>query len=208
MNAPRPAAPEALTRRSLLKRGLFGGALLALGGSAVLASRDGLSLPLPPEGLRVLGAREYAALQALARRAFPPRPGWPDADTASVAFTADGLLARGDPAVAKEVKELLGLFDNALAGFLFAGRVTPFSRLSPEAQDAAFEDWRTSRLMLLRTGHHALRTLVYSAYYMHPATAAAAGYLAPEGFHDANAVPWKGEGPRPAPLTQKEGSTP
>jgi hypothetical protein len=206
MNAPRPAVPEALTRRRLLKRGLFGGALLALGGSAVLASRDGLSLPLP-EGLQVLGPREYATLQALARRAFPPRPGWPDADTARVALTADGLLARGDPAIAKEVKDLLGLFDNALAGFLFAGRVTPFSRLSPEAQDAAFEDWRSSRLVLLRTGHHALRTLVYSAYYLHPAAMAASGYVIPEGFHDPNAVAWKGEGPRPAPLT-REGSTP
>jgi hypothetical protein len=156
----------------------------------------------------VLGPREYATLQALARRAFPGRPGWPDADTARVAFTADRLLARGDASVAKEVRELLGLFDNALAGFLFNGRVTPFSRLSPEAQDAAFEDWRTSRLMLRRTGHHALRTLVYSAYYLHPAAVAASGYAIPEGFHDANAVAWKGEGPRPAPLTQKEGSTP
>ncbi|MCP3138078.1 hypothetical protein [Pyxidicoccus xibeiensis] len=209
MSPPRPA-PEALTRRRLLKRGLFGGALLALGGSAALATRGGLSLPLPPEGLQVLGPREYATLQALARRAFPPRPGWPDADTARVALTADGLLARGDPAVAKEVKDLLGLFDNALAGFLFAGRVTPFSRLAPEAQDAAFEAWRTSRLVLLRTGHQALRTLVYSAYYVHPAAAAATGYVPPEGFHDANAVAWKGEGPRPAPgpVTRKEGSTP
>ncbi|QSQ24200.1 hypothetical protein JY651_04305 [Pyxidicoccus parkwayensis] len=196
-----------LTRRRLLKRGLFGGALLALGGSAVLASRDGLSLPVP-EGLQVLGPREYATLQALARRAFPARAGWPDADTARVAVVADGLLARGDPSVAKEVKDLLGLFDNALAGFLFSGRVTPFSRLSPEEQDAAFEDWRTSRLVLRRSAHHALRTLVHSAYYMHPAVSAAAGYVPPEGFHDANAVVWKGEGPRPAPLTQKEEGTP
>jgi hypothetical protein len=197
-----------MTRRGLLKRGLFGGALLALGGSALLASREGLTLSPPPEGLQVLGPREYATLQALARRAFPGRPGWPDADTARVAFTADRLLARGDASVAKEVRELLGLFDNALAGFLFNGRVTPFSRLSPEAQDAAFEDWRTSRLLLRRTGHHALRTLVYSAYYLHQAAVAASGYTIPEGFHDANAVAWKGEGPRPAPLTQKEGSTP
>ena len=185
-----------LTRRDLLKRGFFGGALLALGGSAVLASRDGLPLPLPPEGLRVLGPREYATLQSLARRAFPPRPGWPDADEARVAFTADALLARGDPSVAQEVRKLLGLFENALAGLLFSGRVTPFSRLSPEAQDAAFEDWRTSRLVLLRTGHHALRTLVYSAYYMHPAAVAGTGYLVPQGFHDPNAPVWKGLGPR------------
>ncbi|MBZ4416860.1 hypothetical protein [Myxococcus sp. RHSTA-1-4] len=195
-----------LSRRGLLKRGLLGGAVLALGGSGLLATREGLSLPLPPEGLKVLGPREYATLQALARRAFPPRQGWPDADTARVAFTADGLLARGDPAVAKEVKQLLGLFENALAGFLVSGRVTPFSRLSPEAQDAAFDEWRDSPLVVLRTGHHALRALVYSAYYMHPAASAATGYFVPEGFHDPNAPVWKGDGPRP--LSSKEGSTP
>jgi hypothetical protein len=195
-----------LSRRGLIKRGVLGGALLALGGSGLLAAREGLTLPLPPEGLQVLGPREYATLQAMARRAFPARPGWPDADTAKVALTADGLLAKGDPSVAAEVKQLLGLFDNALAGFLFAGRVTPFSLLSPEAQDAAIAGWRDSKLVVRRTGYQALRTLVYSAYYLHPGVAAACGYVRPEGFHDPNAAVWKGEGPRPVVTPQlKEG---
>jgi len=175
----------------VLKRGLVGGALLALGGSGVLVLREGLWLPLPEEGLRVLGPREYATLQAVARRAFPPRDGWPDADAARVAFTADRLLARSAPSAAKEVRDLLGLFDNALAGLLFTGHVTPFSRLAPEAQDAVLEDWRTSRLALRRTGYHALRTLVYSAYYAHPAAVAATGFVAPQGFHDPNAPVWR-----------------
>ncbi|MCP3098864.1 hypothetical protein LZ198_08250 [Myxococcus sp. K15C18031901] len=198
--------PASLSRRGLLQRGLAGGALLALGGSGVLAFREGLVLPLPEEGLRVLGPREYATLQAVARRAFPPRPGWPDADVARVASTADGLLARADPSAAKEVKALLGLFDNALAGLLFTGHVTPFSLLEPGAQDVVLEGWRTSRLVFRRSGYHALRALIYSAYYAHPAAIAATGFVASEGFHDPNAPVWREA--KDTTTTSEGGATP
>lgn len=204
--SPSPVGPPSLSRRGLLKRGLFGGALLALGGGGFLWMREGLSLPLPPEGLKVLGAREYATLQAMARRAFQPRDGWPDADTVRVAFLVDGLLAGLDPAVANEVKAVVGLFDNALAGLLFTGRLTPFSRLAPEAQDAVLESWRTSRLVFRRGGYHALRGLLYAAYYSHPAAMAATGYAAPEGFHVADAPVWRG--PEDGPFAGSGGGTP
>ncbi|QSQ13810.1 gluconate 2-dehydrogenase subunit 3 family protein [Myxococcus landrumensis] len=181
-----------LSRRTVLKQGMFASALLALGGSSFLALREGLSLPVPEEGLQVFGPAEYATFQALARRAFPAREGFPDADTVRVAFLADRLLARGDPSIAQEVRQLLGLFDNALAGLLFTGRVTPFSRLAPEAQDAVLEGWRSSRLVFRRTAHQALRTLAHAAYYSHPAAARATGFVAPEGFHDAHAPVWRG----------------
>lgn len=188
-----------LSRRSLLKRGLFGGALLAVGGSTALALRGGLELPLPPEGLKVLGAREYATLQAIARRALPDRKGWPTADEARVAFLADGVLAASDPAIAKEVRQLLGLFDNALVGFLFGGHVRPFSRLSPEEQDEVLGEWQRSKLILRRTGFWALRTLVHASYYGTTAAQTAVGYAPISGVHDANAPAWRGVGPRPPP---------
>jgi len=203
--SPSHVGPPSLSRRGLLKRGVFGGALLALGGGGALFLREGLSLPLP-EGLQVFGPREYATFQAIARRAFPPREGWPDADTARVALLADQVLARGDPLVAQEVRTVLGIFDNALAGLLFSGRVTPFSRLSPEAQDAALEDWRTSRLVFRRGAFHALRSLAHAAYYSHPAAIAATGYVAPQGFHVADAPVWRG--PSDGPFAGTGGSTP
>ncbi|MCP3162452.1 gluconate 2-dehydrogenase subunit 3 family protein [Myxococcus qinghaiensis] len=203
--SPSHVGPPSLSRRGLLKRGVFGGALLALGGGGALFLREGLSLPLP-EGLQVFGPREYATFQAIARRAFPPREGWPDADTARVALLADQVLARGDPLVAQEVRTVLGIFDNALAGLLFSGRVTPFSRLSPEAQDAALEDWRTSRLVFRRGAFHALRSLAHAAYYSHPAAIAATGYVAPQGFHVADAPVWRG--PADGSFAGTGGSTP
>lgn len=203
--SPSHVGPPSLSRRGLLKRGVFGGALLALGGGGALFLREGLSLPLP-EGLQVFGPREYATFQAIARRAFPPREGWPDADTARVALLADQVLARGDPLVAKEVRAVLGIFDNALAGLVFSGRVTPFSRLSPEAQDAVLEDWRTSRLVFRRGAFHALRSLAHAAYYSHPAAIAATGYVAPQGFHVADAPVWRG--PSDGSFAGTGGSTP
>jgi hypothetical protein len=191
---PRPAP---LSRRSLLKRGLFGTALLSLGGAGALAARGGLTLPLPPGGLQVLGPREYATLQAFARRAFPGRPGWPSADEARVALAADGVLAASDPSIAAEVKQLLGLFDNALAGLLFGGRLTPFSLLPPEAQDAVLREWQDSRLAIRRTGFWALRTLVHACYYGTPEAMAATGYVPMSAVHDPTAPVWRGEGPRP-----------
>lgn len=188
------------TRRSLIKRGIFGGALLALGGgTAGLLFRRGAEATAPAEGLLVLGRREYAVLEAVARRVITPQPGWPSPDELRVAFTCDRVLALADETSQVEVRQLLELFDNALAGFLLGRRVTPFTRLPPEEQDAVLAEWRTSRLELRRTGYVALRALVTSAYYGNPQSWAAVGYNGPpKAFHDPNAPVWKGGGePRP-----------
>ena len=51
------------SRRSLLKKGLFGGAVLAVGGAGFLASRGTKRVALPPEGLKVLSEDEYAVVK-------------------------------------------------------------------------------------------------------------------------------------------------
>src|SRR5688572_19331700 len=124
------------TRRSLIKRGLFGSALLALGGAGGLAIRRGEAVALPAEGLKVLGAREYAVLVAIARRMIPERQAFPTPDALRVAFEADRVLDKADETSQVEVRQLLELFDNALAGFLLGRRITPFTKLSPDDQDA------------------------------------------------------------------------
>ncbi|MCI0673039.1 MAG: hypothetical protein L0Y64_21530 [Myxococcaceae bacterium] len=190
MHLPPPGRPS---RRSVLRRGLFGGALLALGGAGLLAARPGALVPLPPEGLRVLSPQEYAVLVAFARHALPNRPGFPTVEEVHLAVQVDRLLTRTVPGVAEEVKQLLGLFDNALTGFLFAGQPRAFTTLSHVEQAVVLEGWRTSRLVLRRTGFTALRTLVYGAYYGNPATWAAVGYPGPlEGIHQPDAPVYRG----------------
>jgi Gluconate 2-dehydrogenase subunit 3 len=190
--------PGGSSRRTFLRRGLFGGALLSLGGAGLLAARQGTPVALPPEGLLVLGPREYAVVHAIARHALPDRAGFPSADEARVAFHVDRVLARALPDVADEVKQLLGLFDNALASFLFGGRTQAFTALPHAEQAEVLEGWRTSRLVLRRTGFQALRTLVHAAYYGNPVTWTAVGYPGPRVAHQPEAPVWKGGGKRPA----------
>jgi hypothetical protein len=186
------------TRRSVLKKGLLGGALLAFGGGLGLAFRSSKHVPLPPEGLAVLGMREYWVLDAIARRMIVPMPGFVSVDDARVAFQCDRILSRTDVTSQMELRQLLNLFESALANFVLGARVKPFSQLEPEAQDEVLHEWMTSKLAIRRTGFTALRSLVMAAYYGNPITWPAVGYPGPPAaFHDVNAPVWKGEGPRP-----------
>jgi hypothetical protein len=199
LSHPEPG-PVTLSRRSVIKRGLLGGALLAAGGAGVLALRGGAEVPLPPDGLLVFSPAQYAVLDAVARRMVRPRAGWPTVDQIGVARAADRIAARTEPSAQKELRQLLGLFENGLAGFLFGGRTRPFTRLDPAEQDRVLAEWRDSRIAVRRTGYSALRTLVLAAYYQSPAIWPAVGYGGPPGiFADAASQPeWRGgKEPRP-----------
>jgi len=196
---PQALAGTELSRRSLLKRGLLGGSLLALGGMGFLALRGGRAVPLPPEGLRVFSPREYAVLDAVARRLVRPRKGWPTVDELGVALAADRIAERTEKSAQKELKQLLGLFENGLAGFLFGGWTRPFTGLDGEEQDRVLAQWRDSSLAIRRTGFSALRTLVLAGYYKSPRVWPAVGYPGlPAGIHRPEALEWRGgDTPRP-----------
>src|SRR5687767_14013352 len=85
------------TQRRFIKRGIFGGALLTLGsGGGLLALRHSTLVDPPPEGLEVLGHREYSTLDAISRRMLPPRAGWPSVGEVRVAFRCDRALSLTD----------------------------------------------------------------------------------------------------------------
>ncbi len=181
------------SRRGFLKKGLFGGALLALGGGGYLATRSSAQLPLPAEGLLVLSAREYSVINTLAARFIPSRPGFPSVDEIRVAFNCDRILAQVDETALRELRQLILLFENALAGFLFGRRTKPFTALPVVEQEVVLNEWASSKLTLRRTGFLALRGMVVAAYYGSSKTWAAVGYPGPPaGLHDPNAPVWKG----------------
>ena len=137
MDVPHPEpAPAGLSRRSLVKRGLLGGALLAAGGAGFLALRSGATVALPGDGLLLFTPAQFAVLDAVARRMVRPRQGWPGVDQVGVARAANRIAARVEPSAQKELQQLLGLFENGLAGFIFGGRTRPFTRLDGAEQDA------------------------------------------------------------------------
>ena len=193
MYLPPPGAKPA--RRSVLKRGLLGGALLALGGGGFLFTRKSVEVDPPADGLQSLTPREFAIVTALSYRVIPHRDGFPTVDAVHVALGCDGILSLVDATALTETKQLLMLLENALPNFLFGRRARTFSTMSSDDQDAVLTEWQTSRITLRRTGYTALRGLVMAAYFSSPTTWPAIGYPGPlPGIFDPTAPVWKGNG--------------
>jgi hypothetical protein len=188
-------------RRSFLKWGLAGGALLALGGGSWLATRRTRPAPGVSGPLSALTPEEATVLLALSERLVPPRPGFPAPLDVDLPRRADAVVGSLEEEAREELKKLVHLFENALAGFLLDGQRRTFTDSSPEQQDARIRAWQTSRFLVRRTGYKALKRVVYAAYYGAPATWAALGYPGPPAVDPL--VPVKGtvtEGERTEPV--------
>ena len=181
------------TRRGLLKKTVAGAALLAAAGAVPLALRKTRLRPARSP-LRFFTPAEYSVFAAVAERVLargaadvPPqlagvlktRPAAPPPSDVDVAGKADAFLAPLDPASAKDLKQLLALFDNALFSFATGGPPRPFTRMSPAEQDAHLTAWATSRMAVRRTGFQALKRLSAAVYYGSPDTYASVGYPGP-----------------------------
>jgi len=111
----------------------------------------------------------------------PPssRPAGPLPAEVNVAEKADAFLAPLDPGSAKDLKQLLMLFDNALFSVVMGGPPRPFTQMSPDEQDRHLRSWATSRLAIRRTGFQALKRLAAAIYFGSPETYASVGYPGP-----------------------------
>lgn len=190
--------PAGQERRSVLKLGLVGSAVLGLGGGTALFLRQSMGWDLPAEGLLALSEREYGVVMSLAGRMIPVSGNFPALSEVRVGFNADRILTKVDATALKEMKQLLNLFENALPNFLFGMRFSTFSQMSGGDQDDVLAEWKRSSLAVRRTGYTALRGLVLAAYFVSSDTWPAVGYPGPPKLHDPNAPVWKGNGePRP-----------
>ncbi len=178
-----------LPRRGFLKIGLIGTVAVAAGGTA-LALRETVLRETPKDGLKVLSAKEYAIMAAIADVVCPPRSeGVPSASDLDVARNVDRQLAKLDVDVQKEMKTLLGIFDSALTGFLFDGRLRPFTALPKEEQTKAFMAWGDSGVAFRRVAFQALKQLAGAMYYVDQSTWPIIGYNGPpdvSGYREAN----------------------
>jgi len=182
------AAATSPARRSFLKKGLLGAALLLVGGALPIALRGGLERARPRGALRLFTAREYAIFAAIAARivgdegaggATAAATAWPSAEALDCAGKTDALMALAHPAAGAELRQLLHLFDNGLLGLFTNLQPTPFTRLAPAAMDARIDAWRTSRVALLRSGYQALKRLAQATYYSSPELYPRVGYPGP-----------------------------
>ncbi len=167
------------TRRELLKVGMVGGAVLGLG--AVGLGFRATVLVAAPTTLRALDERAYSVLLAVAER-ICAYDGMPSASDLGVAIGIDALLASTHPGIAAELSQGLMVLENALTGLLLDGRVTPFTALSTEDQDAVLESWRLSALPVKRTVYKAIHGLVVAGYWADPTVFPDCGYPGPPDY--------------------------
>jgi hypothetical protein len=173
------------SRRSLLKKGVVGGALLLVGGAVPILFRGGVRGDGPKQPLRVLTAREYAIFAAAAARLCPggdtPSAGgaWPSPESLDCAGKVDALMSTLHPRVSGEFRQLLRVFENAMTGLFTIGSPTTFTGSAPHDQDRRLNAWRHSRIDLFRSGYQAIKRLAHATYYASPETYAHVGYPGP-----------------------------
>jgi hypothetical protein len=168
----------ALSRRNLLKTGLFGGAAVVLGSVGLALWDSPPRADTPP--LRVLDGREYAILCAIADRVAPALgPDAPGALALGTVAALDAMLETVDVEQQKGLKLALRVFDSALVGALTCERLGPFTSLSPEARDRVLTAWKDSRVGFRRSVFRALSGAILSVYWGDPRVWPRTGYGGP-----------------------------
>lgn len=171
--SPPPPAPAAgkPTRRRFLRRLALGGTALALGG---LTLHQSTGYGEPGFAPRALSRKEAVVLLAAAGRILD---GLPPGVAANAAAWVDGYLVRQSAPLRREVRALLHLVEHAPP--LLLGRLSRFTRLDPDEQDAYLRAFAGSERALLRQGWGGLKSLLLMGAYGQPATWDALGYGGP-----------------------------
>lgn len=164
-----------MDRRRFLKRGLFGGALLALGGGGLVALRSTSSAVLPIASLDVVEPKVFPVLVAVAARMVDA----PGRDPVVIAHAVDLALSFQPPEAQRDVNRVLALLENGLFGLFTRGSPRLFTELSESEQHRALSSWRTSRLTVLRGAFTALKRLCLGSHYASLENARAIGYPGP-----------------------------
>lgn len=178
-----------IDRRTLLKYGLFGTAVLTVGGIGLTLRPTAMVAPRSP--LKVLTEQEFSILVAFADVALTSHDGsWPDHRAMGIAEEIDAGLEPMHPGVISEIKALLAVLESALVGVVADARVSTFSACSLAKRCAIVESWRTARTEVFRIGFLALNGFVLAAYYNRPEVAAKIGYPGvPEWIQQRRAAP-------------------
>ncbi|HTN31038.1 MAG TPA: twin-arginine translocation pathway signal protein [Pseudomonas sp.] len=168
-----------LSRRSLLKVGLLGGAVLATAGVTVaLADRfsstaaDGYQA-LRPADLPILAALVPVMLEG---SVAPERL---SEASNSTLLGLDAQLAHLSPEMLKLTRQMLDVLALPVTRGPLTGIWGGWESASPEAVRNFLGRWENSSLALLRMGHASLLQLILMAWYARPESWAHCGYPGP-----------------------------
>lgn len=169
-------------RRTLLKLGVAGAAVLAVaGGGLALLWQPGLDVQagrLTPAGRAVFEALARAILDG----SLPQDASSRRAALAAHLDRVDAAIAAFPPAVRGELADLLGLLATTPGRLAFAGLGPEWDDASVAQVQAVLEDWRTSSLALRQQAYHALRELTNAAYYADASAWRTLGYPGPSNI--------------------------
>ena len=174
---PDSATSPRISRRTLLKAGIAGGAALLLARWLYRSTTTPQSTSTPYGALDA-GARAIVAAIApvMLADALPANdPVFLQQTVAGVEQAIAGL----PPAVRKEVDQLFALLSFAPTRALIAGIWSPWDEASAASIGAFLDRWRGSRLALLRSAYGALHQLVFAAWYGNSNAWPAIGYGGP-----------------------------
>lgn len=158
-------------RRTFLKLGVGGGALLAAAGAASwLAVRD-------PRANR----REVLAgvIPAILDTALPTDAGQRARAIEQASAAVEVAIGALSAPAQDELAQLFALMVLAPTRLALAGLARPWHEADVAEVSAVLQGWRTHRLELLQSAYHALHDLVAGSWYAEPAHWAAIGYEGP-----------------------------
>ncbi len=166
-------------RRSWLKVGVFGAALVALGGTALVLVRPGWADGrLTPAGRELFAAVARGVLDGL----LPDPAAEADAHRRALADHLDRLqatIAGLPPVTQAEIAQLAALLLHPAGRFALTGLTTDWAQADASALRETLQALRHSRLALRQQVFHALRDLTNGAWFADPAAWPAIGYPGP-----------------------------
>jgi len=166
-----------ISRRTLLKAGIAGGAALLLA--------RWLYTPTSPPAQPTPNALESdaraiiaAIIPVLLDGALPSGAEAPAARADTLA-AVEAAIAGLPPATRKELADLFSLLGFPPTRCLVAGIWSPWPEATRESIASFLARWRDSRFELLRSAYAALHQLVFAAWYAEPRAWHATGYTGP-----------------------------
>ncbi len=174
---PDSTTPPRISRRTLLKAGIVGGAALLFARWLYTSTTAPQPAPTLPGALDERARAVVAAIApVMLAGALPANdPVLLQELVAGVEQAIAGL----PPAVRKEVDQLFAMLSFAPSRALVGGVWSPWHETTPESIRAFLDRWRDSRVALLRSAYGALHQLVFAAWYGNSNAWPAIGYAGP-----------------------------
>ncbi len=170
---------NAVSRRSLLRIGLFGS--VALAGAGLLGSLAGCSADHPAQGFVQLRDSDLPMLRRIAAvmlEGATAAASLPVAIQGTLASLDQGL-AHLSPAVAQQVRQLFDLLSLPLTRGPSTGIWGSWEQAQDDEVVAFLQRWEHSSIDLFRQGQASLQQMILMAWYGRPESWAHCGYPGP-----------------------------